>query len=287
MSHVHVCSSSRRRWHAALHGDSGSHRGDKRSGIPPHAGKTYLCSIELALRWDHPRVCGENITKVKLGATIAGSPPRVRGKLHPAHQLPVPAGITPAHAGKTPAPSRNSLTGRDHPRVCGENAYASCAPGSYQGSPPRVRGKYNGGIVNNTATGITPACAGKMHSRPRRSYPARDHPRVCGENDDSYPRAHVRLGSPPRVRGKSLFALVKTVEGRITPACAGKILTTPAIRCPIVDHPRVCGENMGGASKKEASPGSPPRVRGKWDGDYMDKRSFGITPACAGKIRRA
>ena len=109
---------------------------------------------------------------------------------------------------------------------------------------------------------------------------------MCGENDDSYPRAHVRLGSPPRVRGKSLFALVKTVEGRITPACAGKILTTPAIRCPIVDHPRVCGENMGGASKKEASPGSPPRVRGKWDGDYMDKRSFGITPACAGKITR-
>ena len=161
MSHVHVCSSSRRRWHAALHGDSGSHRGDKRSGIPPHAGKTYLCSIELALRWDHPRVCGENITKVKLGATIAGSPPRVRGKLHPAHQLPVPAGITPAHAGKTPAPSRNSLTGRDHPRVCGENALVPCAVSSDRGSPPRVRGKLGIRIARLFVVRITPAWAGK------------------------------------------------------------------------------------------------------------------------------
>ena len=211
----------------------------------------------------------------------------MRGKHNKGKARGYDSGITPACAGKMHTQAVRRGRTRDHPRVCGENAYASCAPGSYQGSPPRVRGKYNGGIVNNTATGITPACAGKMHSRPRRSYPARDHPRVCGENDDSYPRAHVRLGSPPRVRGKSLFALVKTVEGRITPACAGKILTTPAIRCPIVDHPRVCGENMGGASKKEASPGSPPRVRGKWDGDYMDKRSFGITPACAGKTRSA
>ena len=186
MSHVHVCSSSRRRWHAALHGDSGSHRGDKRSGIPPHAGKTYLCSIELALRWDHPRVCGENITKVKLGATIAGSPPRVRGKLHPAHQLPVPAGITPAHAGKTPAPSRNSLTGRDHPRVCGENAYASCAPGSYQGSPPRVRGKCIAALEGHILPGITPACAGKMMTAIQELMYDWDHPRVCGENLSSH-----------------------------------------------------------------------------------------------------
>ena len=164
MSHVHVCSSSRRRWHAALHGDSGSHRGDKRSGIPPHAGKTYLCSIELALRWDHPRVCGENITKVKLGATIAGSPPRVRGKLHPAHQLPVPAGITPAHAGKTPAPSRNSLTGRDHPRVCGENNANDAEGNTHAGSPPRVRGKLHNSLPLCYVSRITPACAGKTTS---------------------------------------------------------------------------------------------------------------------------
>ena len=141
MSHVHVCSSSRRRWHAALHGDSGSHRGDKRSGIPPHAGKTYLCSIELALRWDHPRVCGENITKVKLGATIAGSPPRVRGKLAAPKPCGEVAGITPACAGKTSTACASRQKPRDHPRVCGENVVPPHKICGGAGSPPRVRGK--------------------------------------------------------------------------------------------------------------------------------------------------
>ena len=151
------------------------------------------------------------------------------------------------------------------------------------GSPPRVRGKHNKGKARGYDSGITPACAGKMHSRPRRSYPARDHPRVCGENDDSYPRAHVRLGSPPRVRGKSLFALVKTVEGRITPACAGKTDHDPTKVKAERDHPRVCGENLVPESQKMASWGSPPRVRGKLLGEIGNQFRVGITPACAGK----
>ena len=202
MSHVHVCSSSRRRWHAALHGDSGSHRGDKRSGIPPHAGKTYLCSIELALRWDHPRVCGENITQVKRGATIAGSPPRVRGKpmwyLHPERVR----GITPACAGKTDHDPTRVKAERDHPRVCGENLFPLATSQIQPGSPPRVRGKLDEFKAKRLALGITPACAGKTPRACGEYVRSRDHPRVCGENmgwDDEQP---LPQGSPPRVRGK-------------------------------------------------------------------------------------
>ena len=49
------------------------------------------------------------------------------------------------------------------------------------------------------------------------------------------------------------------------------------------DHPRACGENPAEEQKHKRGEGSPPRMRGK-HGDYMaDKRSFGITPAHAGK----
>ena len=152
-----------------------------------------------------------------------GSPPRVRGKLHPAHQLPVPAGITPAHAGKTPAPSRNSLTGRDHPRVCGENALRAESIRILEGSPPRVRGKWHILRVLHQLPGITPACAGKM----RPFYPGGDYER----------------GSPPRVRGKLKRIANGIRKYRITPACAGKITTAPAHTTARRDHPRVCGEN--------------------------------------------
>ena len=80
MSHVHVCSSSRRRWHAALHGDSGSHRADvcsgppacgektdkagdvssRRNPPPARAGKTDIAARDTQIEEDHPRVCGEN-----------------------------------------------------------------------------------------------------------------------------------------------------------------------------------------------------------------------------------
>ena len=49
-----------------------------------------------------------------------GSPPRMRGK----ESLHTPTcrntGITPAYAGKSAYKNRLFLSGRDHPRVCGE-----------------------------------------------------------------------------------------------------------------------------------------------------------------------
>ena len=254
---------------------------------PACAGKTTSVLPSTLPATDHPRVCGENFQDLAAQYEKAGSPPRVRGKLEFYEYSLFRPRITPACAGKTHGKNPRAVRIRDHPRVCGENRRRTPPRAPSRGSPPRVRGKLRTRVASSARMRITPACAGKTSSAKGIVRVEKDHPRVCGENLNKMLHDLGIQGSPPRVRGKSLFALVKTVEGRITPACAGKILTTPAIRCPIVDHPRVCGENMGGASKKEASPGSPPRVRGKWDGDYMDKRSFGITPACAGKIRRA
>ena len=53
------------------------------------------------------------------------------------------------------------------------------------------------------------------------------------------------------------------------------------------DHPRACGENYSFSSIMSTQNGSPPRMRGKlvavWDGEKVKR----ITPAHAGKTRRA
>ena len=151
------------------------------------------------------------------------------------------------------------------------------------GSPPRVRGKGDACKRNGGVKGITPACAGKSHFGLHGCANERDHPRVCGEK---HKLAHkpVREGeSPPRVRGKDAFqgCLIQTCG--ITPACAGKSLSYRRMPPRLGDHPRVCGEKGRQASPRSASPGSPPRVRGKVPTKTLSEQLDGITPACAGK----
>ena len=68
---------------------------------PAYAGKSEL----IALRWedieDHPRVCGEKWVYSCAVWALEGSPPRMRGKESDANFAAVPAGITPAYAGKS------------------------------------------------------------------------------------------------------------------------------------------------------------------------------------------
>ena len=129
------------------------------------------------------------------------------------------------------------------PRVCGEKPSTILVPLNFLGSPPRVRGKVSGGRGRESASRITPACAGKRAAPGTARCRKKDHPRVCGEK-------------PPdgcSHRGGC----------RITPACAGKRSDRRPWMCRKKDHPRVCGE-------KTAS-----------DDVYIPVTR--ITPACAGK----
>ena len=69
---------------------------------PAHAGKTKDHIHNVHNPEDHPRSCGENVVPVFQVATGVGSPPLMRGKRHKPELQRRPAGITPAHAGKTP-----------------------------------------------------------------------------------------------------------------------------------------------------------------------------------------
>ena len=147
-------------------------------------------------------------------------------------------------------------------------------------------------------TGITPACAGKSWLRKRAPSTVWDHPRVCGEKRfasaslDAYMCGEkagavaitpFTSGSSPRVRGKGLQAQAGRLQGRITPACAGKRQGRAQFWWPAWDHPRMCGEKALKSWLMSGDVGSPPRVRGKVSVRAAWRPYHGITPACAGK----
>ena len=175
---------------------------------------------------DHPRVCGENYALLSRGDSAIGSPPRVRGKQGKKPWSALARGITPACAGKTYKRYGAKVATEDHPRVCGENQKVSSPLSELAGSPPRVRGKQPPDSSVYLRERITPACAGKTCWAyvPGRS--CEDHPRVCGENQSLRLVSFLSMGSPPRVRGKPFRAVVSDESGGITPACAGKTLST-------------------------------------------------------------
>ena len=73
-------------------------------GITPAcAGKSICTSSMRPCGRDHPRVCGEKAVRFSHALRLVGSPPRVRGKGSLRPPPPLPQGITPACAGKSPA----------------------------------------------------------------------------------------------------------------------------------------------------------------------------------------
>ena len=75
---------------------------DGHSGITPAcAGKRSWPSSRSCYAGDHPRVCGEKVSRRPRDRLASGSPPRVRGKERLAKRLAVVHGITPACAGKS------------------------------------------------------------------------------------------------------------------------------------------------------------------------------------------
>ena len=108
---------------------------------------------------------------------------------------------------------------------------------------------------------------------------------MCGEKNYHRVLVNPKLGSPPRVRGKAPDPKEKTINPRITPACAGKSKFLAVFKAGNEDHPRVCGEKVSVEGSKTSPAGSPPRVRGKVFCSVARSGTFAITPACAGKSK--
>ena len=132
------------------------------SGITPAwAGKSFHWHSLPMFHWDHPRMGGEKLKRLRKAYRGKGSPPHGRGKGVIIVCEVCCWGITPAWAGKRARTSSMRRRIRDHPRVGGEKPRLPGEPPPQRGSPPRGRGKGLQPFFRDGVLGITPAWAGK------------------------------------------------------------------------------------------------------------------------------
>ena len=212
--------------------------------IPACAGNTIAPIRSIASLRDHPRVCGEHLSRFRALARWHEDHPRVCGE----HALDWesqdnPQGSSPRVRGtRVPLPPFATEV-VDHPRVCGEHSTLTAISTLRTGSSPRVRGTLYRRFRSHADTGIIPACAGNTAERAWRGTIDGDHPRVCGEHNSGQIVKRLAGGSSPRVRGTPRAERHAGIADGIIPACAGN---TPGPQHRVRqqwDHPRVCGEH--------------------------------------------
>ena len=169
--------------------------------IPACAGSSPRTLPQDNLRRDHPRVCGEQLSRATVANVHTGSSPRVRGAVAGGAAEDRLVGIIPACAGSSARACRAPRSSWDHPRVCGEQRGRLAEEAHRKGSSPRVRGAGKSMVGAVSMFGIIPACAGSRLCRGGTRGPAGDHPRVCGEQTLGGTRWSELSGSSPRVRG--------------------------------------------------------------------------------------
>ena len=108
--------------------------------IPAYAGNTCRPAMVDVHPRDHPRICGEHVSRSSSPMAYGGSSPPMRGthdRIIGAHRI---AGIIPAYAGNTGTAQDLYKAYRDHPRICGEHVERTQFDGIRMGSSPHMRG---------------------------------------------------------------------------------------------------------------------------------------------------
>ena len=250
--------------------------------IPADAGSTRKLIQITAQVQDHPRGCGEHLTRRNRGKLQCGSSPRMRGAQVQGRIALVAAGIIPADAGSTWNVHCAKAALRDHPRGCGEHRPISCNACRSYGSSPRMRGARGLLRGRRTMRGIIPADAGSTRSWYSLSLASRDHPRGCGEHCLSNRHVGLSLGSSPRMRGAHGGQGLDLLVDRIIPADAGSTYCPKYNGSSHWDHPRGCGEHACCAHLARDVGGSSPRMRGAPASWRTTPPKWGIIPADAG-----
>ena len=169
----------------------------------------------------------------------------------------------------------------------GEKVVSTAVHSKKSGSPPHGRGKAGRSVMKKSLHRITPAWAGKRSPASNSRPLLKDHPRMGGEKVPVAEQASNGKGSPPHGRGKDSAGYFWLEGSRITPAWAGKSPSPECGRLHPGDHPRMGGEKLKIGPISWRRWGSPPHGRGKGVDDSIGNSSVRITPAWAGKSRRA
>ena len=191
---------------------------------PACAGKTVEPTALEPNSEKHPRLRGEDFSRVLPAPTLSETPPLARGRLEP----------------------------------------SALFAWKVEETPPLARGRPPFGPLFAMHQGNTPACAGKTERGNLSRYGSGKHPRLRGEDQQGVDVAVTCMETPPLARGrpqKLIDAIDKAAEtpplarGRLqfhatgfgcprnTPACAGKTDTNPNGRFPSRKHPRLRGED--------------------------------------------
>ena len=133
--------------------------------IPACAGKTEAISCHRRSAKAHPRMRGENTSRVKIVSRLRGSSPHARGKLYRPRCNTTVRGLIPACAGKTKRWLEELGVARAHPRMRGENRCCELLKCCVEGSSPHARGKHDTDFHTLRAWGLIPACAGKTPAK--------------------------------------------------------------------------------------------------------------------------
>ena len=111
-----------------------------------------------------------------------GTSPRARGKRRGLRFKERFKGNIPACAGKTGIMGAPGGSGKEHPRVRGENGFSGWKPVTQAGTSPRARGKPHRMAQKGPELRNIPACAGKTSAVQDAFSMVEEHPRVRGEN---------------------------------------------------------------------------------------------------------
>ena len=153
------------------------------------------------------------------------------------------------------------------------------------GSSPRMRGARLPLYKCRPCQGIIPADAGSTALTDSGLIADEDHPRGCGEHQQTGAKHFSEAGSSPRMRGALLCVLAHPGDLGIIPADAGST-APPCPRSPGArDHPRGCGEHLSLQDGTKTLSGSSPRMRGALSRLICASAAGGIIPADAGSTR--
>ena len=149
--------------------------------IPAHAGNREEILLNALLGSVHPRACGEQLCRRRMGVISPGSSPRMRGTDHRRKSNNASNRFIPAHAGNSIVPLDSGGSTPVHPRACGEQAFGRFRSFMGTGSSPRMRGTAAHAPGRSAARRFIPAHAGNRTPCAPLRCSKTVHPRACGE----------------------------------------------------------------------------------------------------------